>query len=66
VCADILCTSLTKSFSGRGDVMAGSLVLNSASQRADQLRGLLLAMQLSGNVPPLYHEDAEVLEASPR
>jgi cystathionine beta-lyase/cystathionine gamma-synthase len=62
----MLCTSLTKSFSGHGDVMAGSLVLNSASQRADQLRGLMLAMQLGGNLPPLYHEDAEVLECNSR
>jgi hypothetical protein len=34
--ADMLCTSLTKSFSGHGDVMAGSLVLNSAER--DPLR----------------------------
>ena len=38
--ADLLTSSLTKFFSGTGDVMAGSLVINPDSPHAETLRGL--------------------------
>ena len=59
---DMLCTSLTKIFSGRGDVMAGSLVINSLSSRASQLRAALPHVQPAS----LYTEDALVLEVNSR
>jgi cystathionine gamma-synthase len=54
---DILATSLTKFFSGEGDVMGGSLVLNATSPRYAELRAAL------GSVfePQLWLDDAEVL-----
>ncbi len=39
--ADAIATSLTKWFTGRGDVMLGSAIVNPASPFADQLRDLL-------------------------
>ena len=39
--ADVVVTSLTKYFSGYGDVLAGSVVLNSASLHFEQIRRLL-------------------------
>ena len=41
--ADVVVTSLTKWFTGRGDVMGGSAVLNSNSPFADELRAALNA-----------------------
>ncbi len=41
--ADVVVTSLTKWFTGRGDVMAGSAVLNPKSPFADELRAALNA-----------------------
>jgi cystathionine gamma-synthase len=38
---DLLVTSLTKFFTGRGDVMAGAVLLNPRSPMADQLRDAL-------------------------
>lgn len=59
---DILCTSLTKIFSGRGDVMAGSLVINSLGPYYHKLREILPSLQPE----PLYLEDALVLEINSR
>lgn len=39
--ADAICTSLTKLFSGRGDVMAGSLVVNPNTDTGAQLQATL-------------------------
>ncbi len=39
--ADLVVTSLTKYFSGRGDVLAGSLVINPAGRHADRLRKVI-------------------------
>lgn len=58
VTADILCSSLTKSFSGRGDVMAGSLVVNSSSPHSEVLLSLLPSLEL----PPLFPLDAQILD----
>lgn len=60
--ADILMTSLTKSFSGAGDVMAGSLVLNSASSHYKRF----LDEQESRFEDCLWIEDAHVLELNSR
>ncbi|MFT5128118.1 MAG: cystathionine gamma-synthase [Rhodothermales bacterium] len=54
---DILATSLTKFFSGEGDVMGGSLVLNSTSPRYSELRSALEAVF----EPQLWLDDAHVL-----
>lgn len=62
VCADLLCSSLTKVFSGRGDVLAGSLVVNSHGARAEDLRRLCPALC----IPPLYGPDCVVLERNSR
>lgn len=60
--ADILCSSLTKGFSGRGDVLAGSMVINSQGRRAQQLRNQCPSLTFA----PLYGPDAVVLEANSR
>jgi len=59
---DILCTSLTKIFSGTGDVMAGSVVINSLSPRASQFRAALPQLQPA----ELYIHDALTLERNSR
>jgi len=55
--ADILCTSLTKIFSGTGDAMGGSMVVNSKSPLYTKLTTDLKANYM----PTLYHADAKVL-----
>ncbi|MBL8814841.1 MAG: PLP-dependent transferase [Planctomyces sp.] len=40
--ADMVVTSLTKYFSGRGDVLAGSLVINPSGRHADRLRKVIV------------------------
>ncbi|NUM52141.1 MAG: PLP-dependent transferase [Candidatus Hydrogenedentes bacterium] len=60
--ADIVVTSLTKYFSGVGDVMGGSLVLSTASPFHD-----VLARHLRRQFEDrLWEEDAAVLEANSR
>jgi cystathionine gamma-synthase len=60
--ADLVSCSLTKFFSGGGDVMAGSLTLNSRSPYADRLRAAL-----SAEFEDLLDaEDAAVLEENSR
>ncbi|MCC6152458.1 MAG: PLP-dependent transferase [Candidatus Hydrogenedentes bacterium] len=60
--ADIVVTSLTKYFSGVGDVMAGSLVLSSASPLCDTLKKSLR----KNYEDRLWDEDAAVLESNSR
>jgi len=62
VTVDILCSSLTKVFSGRGDVLAGSLVINSRGTHASRLRQLAGTLEFA----PLYGPDAVVLENNSR
>lgn len=57
-CADVVCTSLTKFFSGVGDVTGGAVVLNEQSSRYAQLREHLTALYEDLLDPA----DAEVLE----
>ncbi len=60
--ADAVVTSLTKYFSGYGDVLAGSVMLNSASKHAVRLRGALR----DDFEEMLIDADAEVLEKNSR
>jgi cystathionine gamma-synthase len=60
--ADLVSCSLTKFFSGAGDVMAGSLVINSRRPGADRLRDALTAEYED----LLDAEDAAVLERNSR
>jgi cystathionine gamma-synthase len=60
--ADAVVTSLTKYFSGYGDVLAGSVMLNSASKHADRLRTALR----DDFEEMLIDADAEVLEKNSR
>ena len=60
--ADVVVTSLTKYFSGYGDVLAGSLTLNPASRYADRLRNALAA----DFEELLVDVDVEVLEKNSR
>ena len=60
--ADVVVTSLTKYFSGYGDVLAGSVTLNPASRHAHWLR-----TALNANFEELLCDlDAEVLERNSR
>lgn len=60
--ADVLCTSLTKFFSGAGDVAGGALVVCPQSKWADRLRGAIEAVYED----TLFGPDAVVLEANSR
>ncbi|ATY62331.1 Cys Met pyridoxal phosphate-dependent enzyme [Cordyceps militaris] len=60
--ADIVATSLTKTFSGYADVMGGSLALNPSSAHHAQLRQLLGG----GFAPTLYGADAAQLARNSR
>jgi len=60
--ADAVTSSLTKHFSGVGDVMAGSLVLNAQQRFFEPLKTWLEA----DDAAFLYAEDAERLEANSR
>ena len=56
--ADIVFTSLTKIFSGSGDILAGSLILNPKSRWIDQFRNTLNEI----NLPMLSDGDMVSLE----
>ncbi len=56
--ADIVFTSLTKIFSGSGDILAGSLILNPKSKWIDQFRNALNEI----NIPILSDGDIVYLE----
>lgn len=59
---DLLCSSLTKFFSGAGDVMGGSLVLDSSSQFYSECKQLLDKEYED----LLWNEDADILIANAR
>ncbi|KIX93390.1 uncharacterized protein Z520_10809 [Fonsecaea multimorphosa CBS 102226] len=66
--ADIVVTSLTKSFSGYADVMAGSAVLSPLSPRYEELKGLFESVHHDdlyiGDVETLEHNSRDYLERS--
>jgi len=55
--ADLVTTSLTKYYSGVGDVIAGAVTVNRDSVHRDRLNALLAEQQGDG----IWHEDAVVL-----
>jgi cystathionine gamma-synthase len=57
--ADVVTTSLTKAFSGSGDVMAGCVIIRDTTPWRDRLRPLL-AREVTA--APLFGADANVLE----
>ena len=57
--ADVVTTSLTKAFSGVGDVLAGAVIVSGRSAWSDPLRRLLSAQEAAA---PLFGLDAVVLE----
>lgn len=59
---DILVTSLTKSFNGYADVIAGSAILNPASKKYPVLKSLFN----ESYIPELYVGDAEAVERNSR
>ena len=59
VSADMLCTSLTKCFSGRGDVLGGSIIINSNSKYSATLKSM--AHSEDADFPTLHATDAETL-----
>ncbi|KAG7097884.1 hypothetical protein E1B28_005197 [Marasmius oreades] len=59
---DIVCTSLSKMFSGSANVLGGSLAINPNSRHYDSMRAYLL----SEFVDDFYHEDAIVMEYNSR
>jgi cystathionine gamma-synthase len=59
---DILVTSLTKSFNGYADAIAGSAILNPASRKYHELKPLFDKYF----VPELYIDDAEAIERNSR
>jgi len=61
--ADVVTTSLTKAFSGMGDVMAGGVVVSSRSVWAAELCRLLREQEAAA---PLFGLDAVVLEGNSR
>jgi len=64
---DMLCSSLTKTFSGKGNVMAGSVLLNTGlGERSASLRRIFDGLQASHDLPALSLQDAVVLEENSR
>lgn len=60
--ADLTVTSLTKSFNGYADVIAGSVVLNPGGSRYKELKTLFS----ENYVPELYLDDVQALERNSR
>lgn len=65
VLADIVCSSLTKLFSGRGDVLGGSVVVNSSGRYATLLTRLFADPNIL-HIPDMFAIDAEILEKNSR
>ena len=64
---DLVCSSLTKAFSGTGNVMAGSVALNPGlGERSRVLRGIVDEFRARHDVPSLGLQDAVVLEQNSR
>lgn len=61
--ADLVTTSLTKAYSGVGDVIAGCVIVSARSRWSEELKRLLAAREAAA---PLFSEDAIVLEHNAR
>ncbi len=66
--ADIVVSSLTKTFSGASNLMAGSLILNpnASTIRCDALSQRLHQLNRENDLPYLPKYDAEALEYNSR
>lgn len=67
--ADVVCTSLTKLFSGRGDAMAGSLVCNPHTQTGQQIQNILeesTSDLFSADAWAMWHNSEDFLERNER
>ncbi|KAK8127256.1 PLP-dependent transferase [Apiospora sp. TS-2023a] len=66
--ADIIVTSLSKSFNGRADAMGGSIYLNPMQPHHDELRRLFASKENAGYTDSslLYHRDAQQIERNSR
>ncbi|KAK8059161.1 cystathionine gamma-synthase [Apiospora saccharicola] len=66
--ADIIVTSLSKSFNGRADAMGGSIYLNPMQPHHDELRRLFASEENAGYTDSslLYHRDAQQIERNSR
>jgi cystathionine gamma-synthase len=60
-CADVICTSLTKIFNGRGDAIAGSLIIGSAGKKSAQLKRIMQGFNEGSNHGDLYVQDADAV-----
>lgn len=58
--ADVVCTSLTKIYNGRGDAIAGSLIVGSEGRRFEELTSLMNVIH-DGNNGALYVQDANAV-----
>lgn len=61
---DVICTSLTKIFSGIGNVLAGGLVINPFGRHADKLRSIISSDDLE--ITTISEQDAMVLDFNSR
>ena len=59
---DILCSSLTKLFNGRGNAMGGSLVVNRSGRHYDRLLATLTQLRDQGDIPRLHGGDLQEIE----
>jgi len=66
VSVDLRCSSLTKLFSGVGNVMAGSLTVNGSGRHAADLEAELQSMLALGDIPQLALADLVQLEINSR
>jgi cystathionine gamma-synthase len=66
VCADILCTSLTKLFNGASNTMAGNIILNPSAVHYSRLSNEFQTRKANHDFPLLPKYDAEVLEFNSR
>jgi cystathionine gamma-synthase len=66
VCADILCTSLTKLFNGASNTMAGNIILNPSALHYTMLSNEFQKRKTNHDFPLLPKYDAEVLEFNSR
>lgn len=63
---DLLCSSLTKIFSGASNVMAGSIIVNPHSTKYGLLSTTIQQMKQIDDLPPLSPLDAPILEYNSR
>ena len=63
--ADVICTSLTKLFNGRGDAIAGSVVIGEQGKRSETLKRLMNDLH-GGSNGDLWSSDAQAIAVNSR